>query len=82
MKALQDAMEDRGWSVYETSRRTGIAKQGLRNLLQEGATRPTIPASITAHTMVRLLETFPTLDISDFIAGATLSVRESSRGQA
>lgn len=78
MKALKDAMEEKGWSIYETAKKTGIPNQSIRNLLREGETRPTVPASVTAYTMYRLLTVFPTLDIPDFIAGATLSVRGSN----
>ena len=75
MKALKDAMEAKSWSVYDTAKKTGISDQSLRNLLREGETRPTVPASVTAFTMERLLAVFPSLDIPDFIAGSTLSVR-------
>lgn len=75
MKALKDAMELNGWSVYDTANKTGISDQSIRNLLREGETRPTVPASVTAFTMERLLSVFPTLDIPDFIAGSNLSVR-------
>ncbi len=81
MKSLKDAMRARGWSVYETSNKTGITEQSIRNLLREGATRTTLPGNVTAFTLCRLLEAFPTLDLSDFVAGTNLSVR-GGRGEA
>lgn len=81
MKSLKDAMRARGWSVYETSNKTGLPEQSIRNLLREGHTRPTLPANVTALTVCRLLEAFPTLDLPDFVASTHLSVR-GERGEA
>ena len=82
MKALEIAMEKRGWTVAQTSAITGITNQSLRNLLRNGETRDTMPASVTAYTMIRLLEAFPSLQPDDFVAGTFIRVVRSKRAQA
>jgi len=72
MQKLKDAIAYQGWSISETARKTGIAEQSIRNLVREGETRQTNPSQITAFTMIRLIETFDTLDIEDFIPGTVL----------
>ncbi len=75
MKKLRDAMETKGWEIAETARRCHVTDQSIRNLLGEGATRPTVPAKVTAVTMVRLMEVFfPMLDFEDFVPGTTLKI--------
>lgn len=72
MKALEVAMDKRGWSITQTSLVTGVTDQSIRNLLRNGETRQTIPSNVTAFTMLRLLEAFPSLELSDFLAGTPL----------
>lgn len=72
MKALEIAMDKRGWSIQQTALITGVTDQSIRNLLRIGETRQTIPANVTAFTMLRLCEAFPTLELQDFLAGTTL----------
>jgi hypothetical protein len=74
MKALEVAMEKKGWTIKQTSLITGVTDQSIRNLLRRGETRETIPANVTAFTMVRLLEAFPSLDCDDFVAGTSVRV--------
>jgi hypothetical protein len=80
MKALEVAMEMKGWTVHQTSLVTGVTDQSLRNLLRHGETRRTVPSSVTAFTMCRLLEAFPSLDIDDFMGSTTLTIRRKERG--
>lgn len=80
MKALQVAMEKKGWTVHQTAIVTGVTDQSIRNLIRHGETRRTVPASVTAFTMCRLLEAFPSLDIEDFMGSTTLTVRRKKRG--
>lgn len=72
-------MDKRGWTIHHTSLITGVTDQSLRNLLRDGETRLTAPANVTAFTMCRLLEAFPSLEISDFVGGTTLRVVRMKR---
>lgn len=77
MKKLTQAREQRGWSLYRLAEETGVSRAALRNLercLEEG--RAGLPANVTALTMVRLLETLPELELSDFVPGTTLRLRQ------
>lgn len=74
MRALTKAREARGWSYGQVARASGLSEQQILNLERERHTRTTIPAQITVATLIALLETFPELDLPDFI-GTELSVR-------
>ena len=65
----------KGWDVVETSSRTGVSDQSIRNLIRLGHTRTTIPCKVTAITMVRLLQAFPSLTIKDFVPNSTLQLK-------
>ena len=60
------------------ARISGVGEQCLRNLMRIGHTRTTLPSKVQAVTMVALLETFPELDLKDFVPGTTLSVRSAA----
>lgn len=79
MQKLKDAIERRGWTYTEAAKQTGLREQSIRNIAGEGETRPTVPANITALTMVRLMETFyPELDVCDFVPNTKLSAVKNS----
>ncbi len=75
-------MASKGWTIEQTSLVTGVTRQSLRNLVRRGETRHTVPANVTAFTMLRLLEAFPTLDCEDFLPGTSIRVlRRKRRGK-
>lgn len=75
MQKLTTALRKRGWSITDACKATGLGDQQIRNLVRKGQTRPTLPSSVKAATMVTLLETFDELDVADFMPGTALSVR-------
>lgn len=79
MKALTRARKARGLSLTQAAADLGMSEQQLRNLERIGHTRTTSPADIKAHTMVRILTRFRELDVSDFVAGATISLKGRKR---
>ena len=77
MQKLTAAREKRGWGFLRAAEECGITSQQLRNLERQGGpSRDTIPGKVTAFTMVSILETFPELDLADFVSGTKLSVRK------
>jgi len=75
MKKLAKALRDREMSITDACKATGLGDQQIRNLVRKGQTRQTLPSSVKAGTMVRLLEVFDELDLDDFLPGTVLSVR-------
>ena len=80
MEALTRERERKGWSFTRTAKETGLTEQQLRNLERAGKyTRATEPYRVTVATAVTLMETFPGLDLVDFVEDSHLSVRRRRR---
>lgn len=75
MKALTDARRKRGWSLTKAAKELGVSEQQIRNLERIGHTRDTLPSRISVMTAVLLMETFPELDLQDFVPGTKLRLK-------